>query len=177
MTTNTATMAEPKSEKDELEKIMSEIEGLQQELEDSAQDESSPSVTLEEPVVPPMSGSLSQEEEDILKEIQASAQMSEGMEDTLADLKSEDTGSSILDEMEAVEAVTEEENPMKEDGSLTLTLKGNMTLKLKYEFEGQEVTVSFADQSLRVQMSDGTEFKVPVSRMATSNIRPIKKTG
>jgi hypothetical protein len=69
------------------------------------------------------------------------------------------------------------------DGSLTLTLTGNMTLKLKYEFEGQEVMVSFADQALRVQMSDGTEFKVPVARLAatttttTSNVKPFKKTG
>jgi hypothetical protein len=69
------------------------------------------------------------------------------------------------------------------DGSLTLTLTGNMTLKLKYEFEGQEVMVSFADQALRVQMSDGTEFKVPVARLAAAttttanNVKPFKKTG
>ena len=29
------------------------------------------------------------------------------------------------------------------DGTLSLTLSGNMTLKLKYEFEGQEVSISF----------------------------------
>lgn len=50
------------------------------------------------------------------------------------------------------------------DGSLTLTLTGNMTLKLNYAFEGQEVTVGFSDHALKVQLSDGTEFKIPVGR-------------
>ncbi len=51
-----------------------------------------------------------------------------------------------------------------DSGCLTLSLQGSMTLKLKYEFEGQEVTLSFNDQFLRVELSDGTEFKIPVAR-------------
>lgn len=50
------------------------------------------------------------------------------------------------------------------EGSLTMTLTGNMSLKLRYEFEGQEVTVGFVDNFLQVTLADGTEFKVPVAR-------------
>lgn len=50
------------------------------------------------------------------------------------------------------------------DGSLTMVLSGKMSLRLKYEFGGQEVTLSFGDDALRVQLADGTEFKVPVGR-------------
>ncbi|MCM2279526.1 MAG: hypothetical protein NDJ89_15730 [Oligoflexia bacterium] len=57
-----------------------------------------------------------------------------------------------------------EKDESTEEGTLTMTLTGNMTLRLKYEFEGQEVTVGFQDGSLRVQLADGTEFKVPVGR-------------
>ena len=51
-----------------------------------------------------------------------------------------------------------------EEGCLTLSLQGSMTLKLKYDFQGQEVTLSFDEQCLRVELSDGTEFKIPVVR-------------
>jgi hypothetical protein len=47
-------------------------------------------------------------------------------------------------------------------GCLTMKLTGNMTLKLMYEFEGQEVTVGFVDNCLHVSLTDGTEFKIPV---------------
>jgi hypothetical protein len=49
-------------------------------------------------------------------------------------------------------------------GVVTMTLSGDMTLKLRYEFEGQEVSVGFEDHCLKVQLTDGTEFKIPVSR-------------
>ncbi len=52
------------------------------------------------------------------------------------------------------------------EGSLTMTLTGNMTLKLKYAFEGQEVTVGFSENFLKVELSDGTEFRIPVARAA-----------
>ncbi|OFZ78936.1 MAG: hypothetical protein A2603_14640 [Bdellovibrionales bacterium RIFOXYD1_FULL_55_31] len=50
------------------------------------------------------------------------------------------------------------------EGALTMTLTGNMTLSLKYDFEGEEVIVGFTDHTLKVQLSDGTEFKIPVRR-------------
>ncbi|MGK5083286.1 hypothetical protein WDW37_08260 [Bdellovibrionota bacterium FG-1] len=65
-------------------------------------------------------------------------------------------------------APIQETTPMKEntssDASISVKLSGTMTLKLSYEFEGQEVTVSFNDGALRVELSDGTEFKIPVRR-------------
>lgn len=48
------------------------------------------------------------------------------------------------------------------EGELSLQLKGSMTLKIKYDFAGQEVTIGFDDNCLKVQLSDGTEFKIPV---------------
>jgi hypothetical protein len=179
---------EPKVEIDELEKIMSEIEDLQNDLDQNE----TPVATSSE--LESTGNDLNSD--DILKEIQANGLVDESnMEETLAELKSEMTSTSLLDEPadEAIEETTENSmssntgsgnsgsNPNSSggsDGSLTMTLTGNMTLKLKYEFEGQEVTISFADQALRVQMTDGTEFKVPVSRIAqASNVRPFKKTG
>jgi hypothetical protein len=57
-------------------------------------------------------------------------------------------------------------------GSLTMTLSGNMTLRLRYEFEGQDVTVGFDEGCFRVELADGTEFKVPV-RKATALKRVV----
>jgi len=267
------TMNDASTEKDELEKIMSEIEELQHEMEvtppaalmstaptnATAQSTASPlpsGDTFAEPkaestVFPVLestpSGAFASEitemlteasEEDILKEIQASAQIDDSdMEATLSQLKGDDSVTGLLDsavdsaldraitttaeaefekdtEIETAVAAAEgtsfdggldeaEEMSMSNqsgtgassgantggttggnsDGSLTMTLTGNMTLKLKYEFEGQEVTVSFADQALSVKMTDGTEFKVPVARLAAtatgtaSNVKPFKKTG
>ena len=76
----------------------------------------------------------------------------------------------------SAEAETEEEimnhrnpqapiqTPPAEEGTLTMTLKGNMTLKLQYDCEGQMVTVGFADGALKIALADGTEFKIPVGR-------------
>jgi hypothetical protein len=50
------------------------------------------------------------------------------------------------------------------EGNLTMTLSGSMTMRLKYECDGQEVTVGFANGALKVQLADGTEFKIPVAR-------------
>jgi hypothetical protein len=51
--------------------------------------------------------------------------------------------------------------------SLTMSLTGSMTLRLKYEFAGQEVIVGFTDEFLKVELADGTEFKIPVGRQKT----------
>ena len=176
------------TENDELEQIMSEIEELQKEL--SPVEPTAP-VVAAAPTPPQMPAAAdtpaavfensAEVEEDILSEIQAGAtgaSSDAGLEDTLAEIKAEATEGGVLDEV-----VNEEEIMPKEeqgsDGTLSLTLTGNMTLKLKYEFEGQDVIISFADQALCVKMSDGTEFKVPVARLTASssesNVRPFKK--
>ena len=58
-------------------------------------------------------------------------------------------------------------------GTLSIQLKGNMTLKLNYEFEGQDVTIGFSEGALRVQLADGTEFKVPMGKKKV----PLKRVG
>ena len=95
------------------------------------------------------------------------------MEDTLADVKDESEHLvAAMDETDHEEITMSQdlenddstETDGSEDGSLTLSLKGRMTLKLKYECDGQEIVVGFSDGCLKVQLADGTEFKVPVSR-------------
>jgi hypothetical protein len=56
-----------------------------------------------------------------------------------------------------------------ESGSLSMTLSGSMTLSLKYEMDGQEVTIGFDDSFLHLSLADGTEFKIPVGRSARKN--------
>jgi hypothetical protein len=56
--------------------------------------------------------------------------------------------------------------PTSAEGSLTMTLTGSMKLKLQYDYEGQTITVGFIDGALKVELADGTEFKVPVNRSA-----------
>ena len=67
------------------------------------------------------------------------------------------------------------ENPARtNEGSLTMTFKGNMTLKLQYDFDGQCVTVGFSDGALKIELADGTEFKIPVhGRRGPGQIRRV----
>lgn len=55
-----------------------------------------------------------------------------------------------------------------QEGSLAISLIGNMTLKLKYEYVGKEVLVSFDDQVLKVALTDGSEFKIPLGAPSQS---------
>ncbi len=59
--------------------------------------------------------------------------------------------------------VAEEGEYDTEESALSMTLSGQMKLNLKYAFSGQEVTIRFEDGALKVELSDGTEFKVPVA--------------
>jgi hypothetical protein len=47
-------------------------------------------------------------------------------------------------------------------GELNMVISGEMTLKLNYQYAGQTVSIRFVDESLRVELTDGTEFKIPV---------------
>lgn len=178
---------------DDLEKIMHEIDELQQEIDEvtPAAKSSAPKASsnsklklisqpAEEEVVEDSAlGASEQLEDDVLSEFRGEPG-DQGMEETLADLKEESPPQAgLLDQVleesapaassAASSAIGEEENvetESSEEGSLTLTLTGHMTLKLRYECEGQEVTVGFSEQCLRVTLADGTEFKVPVSQAA-----------
>jgi hypothetical protein len=53
-----------------------------------------------------------------------------------------------------------------EEGTLSMTLSGKMRLKLRYDFHGQEVEISFDDDALRVRMAGGAEFRLPIGKKA-----------
>ncbi len=97
-------------------------------------------------------------------------------DELLDEAEAEALNDAIAEEEEA--AVEEEEVQMSESprrsrpdhrsrttgGSVSLKLTGDMVLRLSYEFEGQEVSIGFSDGALRVELSDGTEFRIPVRR-------------
>ncbi|MBL7713999.1 MAG: hypothetical protein JNL01_00940 [Bdellovibrionales bacterium] len=80
--------------------------------------------------------------------------------DDLADLAPTDTATKTI----RSPAETSFGGGESTDGTLTMSVAGSMQLKLKYEFDGQEVTLSFSDGALKICLIDGTEFKVPVGR-------------
>ncbi len=53
------------------------------------------------------------------------------------------------------------------EGTLTMTLAGNMRLKLRFESGAQDVTVSFDNDAFSVTLADGSEFRVPVRAKRT----------
>jgi len=123
-------------------------------------------------------------DEGVAGESGDASESEESMESTLAELKDDPTVKTLLDQtfddqarrqsdrehVEAPMVTTQKEQPeMKNDSdetspSLTMSLTGSMTLRLKYEFAGQEVTVGFTDEFLKIELADGTEFKIPVGR-------------
>lgn len=140
--------AEPTAE-DDIDQIMSEIENLQQEMG-----------AIEKPKLRAVTGN-----EDAMKEFHGEGENSDGgMEETLGSTPVDETPeNSILNEIDEEETMLndhEDEN----NGSLTMNLTGNMTLKLNYEVDGQEVSVSFVDHTMKVTLADGTEFKIPLNR-------------
>jgi hypothetical protein len=59
------------------------------------------------------------------------------------------------------------DTPKKEnssENSLSMTVTGQMSLKLNFGYEGQEVLVHFNSDLIHIQFSEGTEFKIPVKR-------------
>lgn len=91
------------------------------------------------------------------------------MEETLESVKNQDAGAKVFqfDEIQKDEVKTVKRSD--EEGSLTLKLSGNMTLKLEYEVEGQSVVIGFNDGALEVLLADGTEFKVPMRKKDSSS--------
>lgn len=123
--------------------------------------------------------------DDLMKEFHASLEsgdvsdLGESMESTLVELKDDPTMKTLLDQTfddQARRQTEVKETPVMSNApqtndesspSLTMSLTGSMTLKLKYEFAGQEVTVGFSDDFLKIELADGTEFKIPVGRQKT----------
>jgi hypothetical protein len=159
---------------DEIAEIMSEIESLQTEMAEAPQAPPQARTSSRLSAVP----AAADEPEVGLEDFRGTGD-EPSLEETLGALtpdekQQESTGQSLLDlpiagdmdEAEAAEggAPKQERTMDSQDGCLSMTLSGQMTLKLKYEFEGQEVTIGFSDGALKVELSDGTEFKIPVSR-------------
>ncbi len=122
----------------------------------------------------------------IESEVEAAAQQAQAMiqstvdevmETSVDQLPEKETEVSVADfraaaaEVEAEMKEQLEETPMAkkpahstDSGTMEMTLQGTTSLRIRYQFDGQEVVVGFHDQALHVQLSDGTEFKIPVSR-------------
>jgi hypothetical protein len=169
----------------EIDQIMNEIEELQHDM-DAAEAPVAKKVTAsnkpalkavprdmgpevaDTPVAEEVAGS-----DDDMAEFR-SADDSPSMEETLGDLKEDETaGPNLIDQAIGQSDVdVEEEESMNSEGmvetasdaSVSIALSGTMTLKLSYDFGGQEVTIGFVDGALRVELSDGTEFKIPMNR-------------
>jgi hypothetical protein len=111
-----------------------------------------------------------EEKSDVEQQIEAVVEDEQTYEQTEESYSEPQT----MQEDEIVESeVTEETNyGTTQEGCLTMSLQGNMTLKLKYEYEGQDVTIGFSDNTLKVQLSDGTEFKIPIAR-APGKLRAV----
>jgi hypothetical protein len=113
-----------------------------------------------------------EEAESILKEFSGEGE-EPWLEETMANLPDNSNESSLLEDrvepaMEAQELKEEASTQASshEGGSLTMSVRGNIAIQLKHETSGQFISVGFNQHSIRISVSDGTEFKVP--------IRPIK---
>jgi hypothetical protein len=95
------------------------------------------------------------------KSTEKTSEMSELLDETL------DTP-EVIDRIEETDMAIQTQKNSAEEGCLTMTLSGSMTLRLQYEYADQAITIGFVDQMLRVELSDGTEFKIPVHQSTHS---------
>jgi hypothetical protein len=140
----------------EIDKIMSEIEDLQQEMNRAETQASTPKK------LHAVAKTESAEDNDVSK----ASSSSPSQEEMSAEMEAE--VSELLSSSNDVQP-TERDTTMTDgadtsEGSMTLSMSGNMTLRLNYEIEGQVVTIGFVDQTLTVELADGTEFKIPLHR-------------
>ena len=108
----------------------------------------------------PSGPSLLDDPVEIEEEVRTGPQEPEATEEFEEDESDEEE--TLEMEMSEIEEEGETMSNFEGDGTMTMVLNGNMTLKLKYEIDGQEVTIGFADKMLKVQLADGTEFKIPL---------------
>lgn len=80
--------------------------------------------------------------------------------------KIDDAVQEILktNESKAFENMGTRQKNSSSDNSLSMTVTGQMSLKLNFEYEGQEILVHFNTEVIHIQFSEGTEFKIPVKR-------------
>jgi hypothetical protein len=99
----------------------------------------------------------------ILAAAEAEAAVAEADAAAEALAQEEDLVDEEMEEVPMSEAPRRGRTPSHQP-TVSMKLTGDMLLRLSYDFEGQEVVVGFSDGALRVQLSDGTEFKIPVRR-------------
>ena len=146
-------------EQDEIDEIMREIKNLQESISDvQAREPAAPSLK----VVPAVSGSDEPSLEEPMATMKADPEVRTLLDDDPTEGVNADTMSLTSEEEELAAAVGDFSEEAAEDGSLSMVLSGKMSLKLKYAFGGNEVTVRFSDNSLIVSLTDGTEMKIPL---------------
>ena len=174
--------AAQKATEEEIDQIMGELEKLKGEM---GADDGRPNLK----VVPDADASSEGGAESQLTDFQPEPGDA-SMEDHLGEMENEHPDAGLLDpsvgEQHLDGAHPEDANKVNDDedfesfdemdsqegsamasqgeGTLSLDLSGTMRLKLKYEMNGQEVTVGFQGDFLQVTLGDGTEFKVPVKK-------------
>ncbi len=152
--------------KDEIQEIMNEIESLKQNITEA------PKAKLAAvPNPPPTNTSEIENPMENIPETSPESVVESTPESTADSLMSEienESASEMIHELEGSHTRTADVIPIQKgkttEGMLTMTLSGKMSLQLKYEFSDQAVTLSVLDETLKIQLADGMEFKVPFQR-------------
>jgi hypothetical protein len=167
----------------QIDEIMNELEELKKEVTGTGTDVSAADADLEKELEGFRSAGGEASMEDTLSDIKEEAPPSgkslldadvaetetvaeeskeESKDDYDADELEQELEKELAEQEEAKVIPYRSNNQSSEDGALTLTLKGDINLKLRYESGGQDVSVSFSDGFLHVELADGSEFKIPV---------------
>lgn len=174
----------------EIDKIMSEIEDLKKEM-DAAAPITVPTIAKSDPVLKAQS---TQSTDLTPSEVSESSEVSEEMIENVALTMDDDdvelAKAAMLEQITGEEPWLEEtmaqlknfpgergspldsaddvrdslETNQETIGTLSMSVEGNLNLKLNYGNNGQFLRLSFDELALRIQFSDGTEFKVPIPR-------------
>ncbi len=151
---------------DDIDKIMNDIESMQAEL--GAVSKAKP-----EPIAP---------QKSIIPEVHDMVSSQESHESHESDLTEKVEEQDILKEFEQsgdpvhfepVAAEVEEMSDMDnthEESSLSMSIQGHLTLNLNYGHTGQFISLEFTSEMIRIQLADGTEFKIPNRQRATKKV-------
>jgi len=177
----------PKTE--EIDQIMAELDQLQKQVPDnSAAIDPEIKEQIEEVIEahekekqvtndPEDTALIEEKSDSTLDEIRAEASQdsedSVSLDDSFGDMKQEDIQaetSSFGDSEEELNNVTplhhshsnNTGDSLGNNGSLQMTLSGNIQLELKYAQGGDEVSIHFQDGYFCVSLNNGAEFKIPL---------------
>jgi len=172
--TDQQTASDPDAESFEVSRIMNEIEELQSQMGILAPEprlgvaSAGASLVPEEPAE-------TLENNDFFKGIECGTESL--LDETLAGLAAIPPSFAKVAPKQSLEAVPERKVapqvniPQKEiplENALSMTVTGQMSLKLNFECAGQNILVHFNAELIHIQFSDGTEFKVPIKTVRRS---------